>query len=77
MAMDCLEYNCITLRVLLDTCLSENNTYIPLWYYGITLLENEVVLYLYCCYYLHKLIFLWAFLLMFEDSKFDSLLSCT
>ena len=49
--MDCLEYNCITLRVLLDTCLSENNTYIPLWYYGITLLENEVVLYLYCCYY--------------------------
>ena len=43
MAMDCLEYNCITLRVLLDTCLSENNTYIPLWYYGITLLENEVV----------------------------------
>ena len=35
--MDDLESNCITIRLLLGTCLSEINTHMLLWYYHITL----------------------------------------
>ena len=39
--MENCEANCIVLRSLLGSCLSDINKNMPLWYYGILLPEEE------------------------------------
>ena len=39
--MDDYESNCIVLRTILGSCLSDINKLMPLWYYGILLPEKE------------------------------------
>ena len=41
--MDNYESNCITIRSILGSCLSDINKLMPLWYYGIILPEIKEV----------------------------------